>query len=173
MIQRGDEGWGTGFVIAPNIVMTANHVAINTDRAELSDGRLLDADLLWGSKEYDISLMRVNAKTKILPIDCRLTEEGQNISITGAPNGIKSVVTVYGHVLAPEAQHATGPRMFVDVSIGKGMSGGPIRDESGRVRGVLSMMVVMAQSFMSSPLNGTTGIVIPMNQICPFLGRVE
>jgi hypothetical protein len=148
-------GLGTGFVIAPQTIVTNFHVAGVDDVVVLTPGKkenvkLLKTTKLWGSADYDLQLLRVNnLNTAPLNITTASIAKGSDIKAIGFPavaedpiefDGVESTVTkgIVGRIIEASWNEG-GPKFNViqhSASINKGNSGGPLLDLCGRVVGI-------------------------------------
>jgi S1-C subfamily serine protease len=157
-------GAGSGVVITPDgYILTNDHVVANARRISVSmaDGRRLPATVVGTDPATDLAVIRIEASG--LPYagfgDSTLLRVGQLVIAIGNPFGFQStvstgVVSALGRSLrAPEGrlieniiQH-TAP-------LNPGNSGGPLVDSHGRIAGINTAIIVMAQGI---------GFAIPAN----------
>jgi len=148
-------GFGTGFVIAPQVIVTNFHVAGVDDVMVLTPGKKesvkpFKTTKLWGSADYDLQLLRVNnLNTAPLNITTASIAKGSDIKAIGFPmvaedpiefDGVESTVTkgIVGRIIEASWNEG-GPKFNViqhSASINKGNSGGPLLDLCGRVVGI-------------------------------------
>ena len=148
-------GLGTGFVIAPQTIVTNFHVAGVDDVVVLTPGKkenvkLLKTTKLWGSADYDLQLLRVNnLNTAPLNVTTALISKGSDIKAIGFPavaedpiefDGVESTVTkgIVGRIIEASWNEG-GPKFNViqhSAPINKGNSGGPLLDLCGSVVGI-------------------------------------
>ncbi len=148
-------GFGTGFVIAPQLIATNFHVAGVNDVMVLTPGnkesiKPFKTKKLWGSSDYDLQLLRVdNLNTAPLSISTAPIAKGSDIKAIGFPmvaedpiefDGIESTVTkgIVGRIIQASWNEG-GPKFNViqhSASINQGNSGGPLLDLCGRVVGI-------------------------------------
>jgi S1-C subfamily serine protease len=156
---KGDKiaGMGTGFFVAPGIIVTNNHVA-DFDQILFapSTGRTHDkvrpqkAEKLWLSPGYDLAILRVqNIDIPPMELTGILPVKGSKVVAIGFPGaaeeavdyeGLESTVTegIVGRVVdSPWIKG--GPSVTLiqhSAGINSGNSGGPLIDGCGRVVGI-------------------------------------
>ena len=148
-------GAGSGVVIAPDgYILTNDHVVRNTKnlRVRLTDGTSLSAALIGKDPATDLAVIRANASympSSILGSSDRL-RVGQLVIAMGNPFGFQStvstgVVSALGRVL-----RSTRGRLIENIiqhtaPLNPGNSGGPLVDSSGKVVGINTAIIAMAQ----------------------------
>jgi serine protease Do len=159
---------GAGFFVEPDLVVTNAHVVgEGSDQVEVlfSDGRAL-----YGRRErvdawLDVALVRVeSARSVPLPIgDATRLRRGDQVMIMGNPRGL-DFTFAQGIVSHPSRCLMGITYLQLDASIHPGNSGGPVLDTSGRVVGIVSMMVGSSSGL---------GLALPINylleEVPPFL----
>lgn len=149
-------GFGTGFVIAPEIVITNYHVAgkgismVVVPNKNASQAHSFRTEKIWGSEADDIQLLKV-ASLNLAPISLSSNQinKGQKVYAIGFPgvadanvkfDGIESTVTegiVGRNILASWTQDGSKQSLIQhSASINQGNSGGPLIDDCGRVVGI-------------------------------------
>jgi S1-C subfamily serine protease len=149
-------GWGTGFVIAPNLIMTNAHVLSGRmlDEFRVSFVSLDDTapaplkpTLLYVDNRRDIAILRVTTDRPPLEMVPSGTElQGMEVAIVGNPKGeagqaqINKVTT--GRLAAPVRRDAgfTYYELLCEAYFGN--SGGPVIDlKSGKLVGVIQSIL--------------------------------
>ncbi|MBV9013092.1 MAG: MarP family serine protease [Pseudonocardiales bacterium] len=157
---------GTGFVVAPQRVITNAHVVAGTDRVEVesADGTL-DATVVMYDPETDVAILRVPG----------LQEPALQLASDPATSGMSGLVLGYpldGPYTASAARirdqiRLRGPDIYntstvvrnvytVRAVVRSGNSGGPLLNESGQVLGMV---------FGAAVDNEETGFVLADNEI--------
>jgi len=161
-------GHGSGVHIGAGRFLTAAHVSEDETEVTIKDDQGVErkADVLWTSKPYDISLLRltnkvvdVNIATAML--GCRALHVGEPIEATGSPMDM-GLVRTFGRIARAKSEKNNDWKQAIigDITIGPGMSGGPVFDASGNV---IAFTVGM---YVKSPF----AILVPATVACDLLG---
>lgn len=155
--RRGDtgEGAGSGFVVAPDgFVVTNDHVVERARSVTVvfTDGRELDARVVGTDPATDLALLRV-PDGGLAPVAIGASEQlrvGQMAVAIGNPLGFQStvsagVISALGRNLRGQSGRLIENVIQTDVALNPGNSGGPLVDSRGRVIGVNTAMIRMAQ----------------------------
>lgn len=165
-------GVGSGFIFASDgQILTNAHVVANAQRVKvtLADGRTFDASVVGSDPDIDIAVLRIGADhLPVAELGSGPLRVGQLVIAVGNPYGLNWTVTA-GVVSAldrtlpgPGRQKMTG-LIQTDTSINPGNSGGPLVDSNGRVVGITTAMMPMAQGL---------GFSIPVETIKSALARI-
>jgi len=137
---------GSGWSVAPGLVVTNAHVIAGSDDTTVTtqDGVELDATAVYYSPANDLALLRVGAEIPVLEISLA-DEEGQRGAVLGYPeNGPYSLEAARigdTQETISEDSYGRGPIERDIIAVGglvrSGNSGGPVVDAQGRVIGTI------------------------------------
>jgi S1-C subfamily serine protease len=157
-------GAGSGFVITPDgYIVTNSHVVTPSRKVEvvLIDGRSLPAELMGKDDSTDLALLHVHASG--LPFvelgDSSKLRVGQLVIAMGNPFGFQStvstgVVSALGRSLRSQQGRLIENVIQHTAPLNPGNSGGPLLDTRGRVVGINTAIIAMAQGIgFSVPSN--------------------
>jgi S1-C subfamily serine protease len=163
--MRGDRGGsGTGFLITPNgYAITNSHVVGGRDRlqAETIEGDRVDVSVIGNDPATDLALLRLSARE--LPYaeigDSAALRVGQLVIAIGSPLGLHAtvstgVVSALGRSMRGQEGRLIENIVQHSAPINPGNSGGPLVDSRGRVAGVNTAIIAMAQGL---------GFAVPSN----------
>ena len=160
---------GSGVIVDERgYIVTNEHVirgAVEI-RVQLSDGRVVDAELIGQDRTIDVAVLRIDA-SDIHAIDWGYSQQvvvGERVLAIGSPFGLQQIITA-GIICATERYDAAhimlGPRrgatifphefLLTDASINPGNSGGALVDMNGKLIGICS-------ANYSSEYSGNSGI---------------
>jgi S1-C subfamily serine protease len=158
------EGAGSGVVIAQDgFVLTNNHVIerANEVEVELTDGSTFPAQVVGADPATDLAVVRTGASG--LPTadlgDSSSLRVGQLVIAIGNPMGFEStvstgVISALGRALRSPSGRLIENVIQTDVPLNPGNSGGPLVDSRGRVIGINTAMLSMAQGIsFAVPVN--------------------
>ena len=155
--QRRGTSMGSGFIISPDgYVLTNHHVVDGADTVtvKLSDRRELVAKVIGSDQQYDVALLKIEAKNlpSIRLGDSNTLKPGQWVVAIGSPFGLDHSVTA-GIVSAtgrsnPYADQRYVPFIQTDVAINQGNSGGPLLNTRGEVVGINSQIFSASGGYM-------------------------
>jgi S1-C subfamily serine protease len=148
-------GVGSGFLLTPDgYAMTNSHVAHGRRklRTITPEGDTLDAELVGNDPATDLALLRLAARD--LPFaelgDSESLQVGQLVIAMGNPLGFQStvstgVISALGRAMRGEEGRLIENIIQHTAPLNPGNSGGPLLDSRGRVIGVNTAIVAMAQ----------------------------
>jgi serine protease Do len=156
-------GLGSGFIFSSDgQILTNAHVVAQAQRIKvtLADGRTFDAGLIGSDPDVDVAVLRIG--TDHLPVvefGGSLLKVGQLVIAVGNPYGLNwtvtaGVVSALNRTLDIPGSRKMTNLIQTDTSINPGNSGGPLVDSMGRVIGITTAMMPMAQGLgFSIPLD--------------------
>ncbi len=152
----GGEGAASGVIIAPDgYAITNHHVVEGAESLEagLTDGSTYSAEIVGSDPATDVAVVRLAANG--LPAarlgDSSALRVGQLAIAIGNPLGFQNtvsagVISALGRALRGESGRLIENIIQTDVALNPGNSGGPLVDSRGRVIGINTAMIVMAQA---------------------------
>jgi S1-C subfamily serine protease len=153
--KSGQSGSGSGVIITPDgYILTNDHVVRGTSRltATLQDGTSFDAALVGADPATDLALLRASGSS--LPYaamgDSSALRVGQIVIAIGNPFGFQStvstgVVSALGRALRSAERRLIENIIQHTAPLNPGNSGGPLVDSRGRVVGINTAIIAMAQ----------------------------
>ncbi len=164
---------GSGFVVAPNRVMSNAHVVAGAETVTVeSEGKTYDATVVSYDPDADISILDVpDLPATPLQFDMQEAPTGTDAVVMGYPGGgeftatpgrIREIIQLNG----PDIYHATTVTREVYTirgTVRQGNSGGPLIDRDGRVLGVV---------FGAAVDDADTGFVLTSNEVAKQMAKV-
>lgn len=178
--KQGIAGSGSGVIITPDgYTLTNDHVIRGAKRltATLRDGTSLDADLIGTDPATDLALVRAGGS--VLPYalmgDSSALRVGQLVIAIGNPFGFQSTVSTGVVSALGRALRSADGRLIENIiqhtaPLNPGNSGGPLVDSRGRIVGVNTAIIAIAQGIGFSIPSDTAKWVV--SQLLT-LGRVR
>lgn len=164
---------GTGFVIAPNRVMSNAHVVAGSDSVTVeAEGKKYDATVVSYDPDADISILDVpNLPQKPLLFADQPAKTGTDAVVLGYPGGGDFAATP---ARVREIIELNGPDIYKTTTVNRevytirgtvrqGNSGGPMINRSGEVIGVV---------FGAAVDDNDTGFVMTANEVSRQLARI-
>jgi S1-C subfamily serine protease len=168
------EGHGSGVLISPHLVLTANHVVDQQGEytIERPNGEKYTADVLWQSPSRDTALLRIKDDVYLpyAELACRAPELDEPVTLIGNQTIARFRVShgAVSSIHAPEFGPGVPDEQLykgtlLNIAAGPGDSGGPVFDADGRVLGLLQG---------GAEKGGyPTPWMIPSTRICDLLAR--
>lgn len=133
-------GHGSGFFIAPSLILTNAHVVRGNRRVTITlpAGRRITGEVLRVRPRRDVALIRVEAAGyRPLPVREAPVSPGDTVYAVGAPYLEKLEGTISRGTVSAFRQNSDGLRdIQADVDTHPGNSGGPLLDARGNVVGL-------------------------------------
>lgn len=162
-----DNGHGSAVHIGDGFFLTAAHVVDGSDRVTVRD--IGDARVMWSDTAYDVALVHVRGHTgPATRVDCRPMDVGDRITLAGYP--------VFLNYIQSSGQVSSGrinPDIFWEEVLASdafalsGMSGGPVFDGRGRVRGIIVGIMSRNTPFGDFPMG--LSFFVPSDIVCDLL----
>jgi S1-C subfamily serine protease len=158
------QGLGSGFLISTEgLAVTNSHVVHGRRRlrTETQDGDLLEAEVVGDDPATDLALLKLAARD--LPMvelgDSAALQAGQLVIALGHPLGFHSTVSTGVVSALGRAMRSQQGRLIESVvqhtaPLNPGNSGGPLLDSRGRVVGINTAIIALAQGI---------GFAVPAN----------
>ena len=178
-VRNSGRGAGTGIIWHPGDVVAGlapaiitNHHVVASEKSkihvQLTDGRVLDAQVIDSDSTLDLALLKVTASgLKAIPTgDSSKLRVGELVFAIGHPWGRRGVVTAgivsnLGTVRFYRSER-TAQYIKSDVRLAPGNSGGPLLDAQGTVIGVNAMI-----------FGGDLSVAIPSNVVSTWIAGLS
>jgi S1-C subfamily serine protease len=168
--RPGVAGASSGVIVAPDgYVLTNSHVVHDASRLEatLTNGQVLGAVLIGEDASTDLALVRLSgADLPVAELGRSATlRVGQLVVAIGNPLGFQStvsagVVSALGRSFRSQTGRLIENVIQTDVALNPGNSGGPLVDSSGRVVGINTAIIPMAQGLsFAIPIDTATWVI--------------
>jgi S1-C subfamily serine protease len=141
---------GSGFCIAPNLIVTNRHVVEGSMPSNIDiigKNKVYKADELELDPINDLAILRVSGDLRPLKVgEFNFVEPGEQVLAIGFPSPSSNVHSenIYiskGIVNSIRKSDASSERViFIDTKIGRGMSGGPLINDLGEVVGIITLV---------------------------------
>jgi S1-C subfamily serine protease len=169
-VPAGATSTGSGVIIAPDgYALTNDHVVHGAGRlaATLTDGRTLDAVRIGEDPSTDLALIRLSGTDLPVAEPGRSAglRVGQLVVAIGNPLGFQStvsagVVSALGRSLRSRTGRPIEDVIQTDVALNPGNSGGPLVDSAGRVVGINTAIIALAQGLsFAVPIDTATWVI--------------
>ncbi len=165
-------GLGSGFIFASDgQILTNAHVVEHAKRIQvtLADGRKFDAGLVGSDSSVDVAVLRIGADhLPVAELGRSPLRVGQLVIAVGNPYGLNwtvtaGVVSALDRTLEAPGVHRMTHLIQTDTPINPGNSGGPLVDNAGRVVGITTAMMPMAQGL---------GFSVPLDTVKAVIARI-
>lgn len=165
-------GLGSGFIFASDgQILTNAHVVDGAKHIQvtLADGRKFAAGLVGSDSDVDVAVLRIGADhLPVAELGRNPLRVGQLVIAVGNPYGLNwtvtaGVVSALGRTLDVPRSRKMVNLIQTDTSINPGNSGGPLVDSAGRVVGITTAMLPMAQGL---------GFSVPLDTIKAVVARI-
>ncbi|MGF2944934.1 acid resistance serine protease MarP [Mycobacterium sp. Lab-001] len=165
---------GSGFVIAPDRVMTNAHVVAGSNSVQVyASGNPLDATVVAYNPAVDIAILAVpHLPPAPLAFAQTQAKTGANVVILGYPGGgnftatparIREIIKLTGPDIYRDPTPVTRDVYTIRANVEQGNSGGPLIDLDGHVLGVV---------FGAAVDDPDTGFVLTADEVAGQLSRI-
>ncbi len=166
---------GSGFVIAPDRVMTNAHVVAGSNSVQIyASGNPLDATVISYDPAVDIAILAVpNLPPAPLTFAQAEAKTGESVVVLGYPGGgnftatparIRELIKLSGPDIYRDPAPVTRDVYTIRASVEQGNSGGPLIDLDGQVLGVV---------FGAAVDDPETGFVLTADEVHSQLARIN
>lgn len=168
---KGRGGTGSAFLaLGTDLAVTNHHVVQGAAAVEATchDGRTLSVEVVGTDPATDLALLRVpDAGASPLPLGpSEALRVGDFALAVGCPHGLSHSVTAgiisgLGRALPGPGGRSIEDVIQTDAPLNPGNSGGPLLDTQGRVVGIATAILPMAQGLCFAVPAATAAVVLP------------
>lgn len=168
--------FGSGFLVADDLVLTAAHVAANASELtmEFPDHEPVNLEVVYSEPAQDTALLRLIDPVAATPLQLsdNAAMAGQQVGVVGYPLGYTAPHVNSGMVSSVDDEatldgHLMDRLVTLDAAVNPGNSGGPVLNVQGEVVGLIT------SSAASGRVEGTTAegihFAIPVDRLRPIL----
>ena len=180
--EKNIVGGGTGFAVTDNgHIVSNNHVIARAEFISVIDtqNRIVHpAEILKVDRNRDLALLKIDAKTKGLPIlSTENLKKGSQVLTLGYPNiwiqGVEQKAT-FGHVNSLSGMNDDKTMFQVDTPIQPGNSEGPVLSSSGNVVGVIVMTLDQLETLKAvGSLPQNVNFAVKSDHLLPMLSGLK
>jgi S1-C subfamily serine protease len=170
VLGRGHGGTGSGFLCGPDgLALTNHHVIADALAVEATfhDGRTAVVDVLGSDAATDLALLRVpEPGAEPLQFADSSLRVGDFALAVGCPHGLAhsvsaGIISGLGRALPGPGGRTIEDVIQTDAPLNPGNSGGPLLDVRGRVVGIATAIVPLAQGLCFAVPAATAQVVVP------------
>ncbi len=174
-----DSGHGSGVHIGGGLFLTAQHVIDKENKVEVktSNGSIAPARVLWSTTGFDVALLYAPEASYLpsSPLVCAPLAQGEAVYSTGNPRNLE-FATIHGRVAGETKRfEELGGAILtpLDMTVVGGMSGGPLFDTKGRVRGLIDAVMMTGTGGFGGAAPVAIGYAVPSWVICTLMGKKD
>lgn len=165
-------GHGSGVHIGDGYIITAAHVVTQVGDYLVKDRNFKEypAEVLWKNHVYDVALLRVKDwRFRASSLNCDVPFQGQKITATGNPFDLTFIET-HGYIAGKTIQLPNWKEALIaDLTLGPGMSGGPVFNERHEVVGINVGVRLHRMGLSASPTG--FAVIVPASTVCKLMAR--
>jgi S1-C subfamily serine protease len=172
LLEGADYGC-SGTIVAANLVLTAAHCVPGPDgeiKVIMRNGETRTGKTVWQHEAFDAGVIRFDGdKVKVFAqIDCKPMEWGEPVQWIGNPSVLR---WNYGSGYVSQEETVKHPKtgedmgfIVVHANFNPGDSGAGLISQDGRVRGVVSALLITHLGFSAS--QSGNGLMTPASAFC-------